>query len=41
VTAADELCSHRRGTRGPKFGAEDRAAREFPLFIVLTCVRIR
>ncbi len=40
VVAAEELCSHRRGTKGPRFGAEDRAAREFPLFIVLAALRI-
>jgi SAM-dependent methyltransferase len=40
VVAADELCSHRRGTKGPRFGAEDRAAKEFPLFLVLTAARI-
>nr|MBA3710713.1 SAM-dependent methyltransferase [Planctomycetota bacterium] len=40
VIAADELCSHRRGTKGPRFGAEDRAMKEFPLFLVLTAVRL-
>jgi SAM-dependent methyltransferase len=39
IVAADELCSHRRGTKGPRFGAEDRAAKEFPVFLVLTAVR--
>lgn len=40
IVACDELTSHRRGTKGPRFGAEDRAAREFPLFLVLTCHRL-
>ena len=40
VTAADELCSHRRGTRGIRSAAEDLSAREFPVFLVLTAVRI-
>jgi SAM-dependent methyltransferase len=36
VTACDELCSHRRGTKGTRYGAEDRSAKEFPVFLVLT-----
>ena len=36
LVASDELCSHRRGTMGPRYGAEDRSAREFPVFLVLT-----
>ncbi len=40
VIGCAELCSHRRGSRGPKFGAEDRAAKEFPVFLVLTAVRL-
>lgn len=36
VTGCDELCSHRRGTKGTRYGAEDRAAKEFPVFLVLT-----
>ncbi|MBA2480762.1 MAG: class I SAM-dependent methyltransferase [Planctomycetes bacterium] len=39
VIGADELCSHRRGTKGPRFGAEDRAAKEFPVFLVIAAVR--
>lgn len=39
VIAAEELCSHRRGTRGPRFLAEDRAAKEIPQFLVLTALR--
>jgi ubiquinone/menaquinone biosynthesis C-methylase UbiE len=39
VIGAEELCSHRRGTKGPRYGAEDRAAKEFPVFLVLTAVR--
>lgn len=40
VTAADELCSHRRGTKGPRYGAEDISFKEFPVFLVLTAVRL-
>lgn len=40
VIAADELCSHRRGTNGPRFAAEDRSAIEFPVFLALTAVRL-
>ncbi len=40
VIACEELCSHRRGTKGPRFGAEDRAAKEFPVFLVLTAQRL-
>ena len=36
VVGCDELCSHRRGTKGPRYGAEDRSAKEFPVFLVLT-----
>jgi SAM-dependent methyltransferase len=40
VVACDELISHRRGTKGPRWAAEDHAAREIPLFLVLTCARL-
>ncbi len=40
VIAAEELCSARRGTKGPRYMAEDRAAREIPVFLVLTAVRL-
>jgi len=40
VIASEELCSHRRGTRGPRFLAEDRAAKEIPQFLVLTAQRL-
>jgi len=40
VIAAEELCSHRRGTKGARSAAEDRAAREFPLFLVLAAVAL-
>jgi SAM-dependent methyltransferase len=40
VIASEELCSHRRGTKGPRYGAEDRSLKEFPLFLVLTAVRL-
>lgn len=35
VVGAEELCSNRRGTRGARFAAEDFAAREIPVFLVL------
>jgi 2-polyprenyl-3-methyl-5-hydroxy-6-metoxy-1,4-benzoquinol methylase len=40
AVGAEELCSHRRGTKGPRYQAEDRAAREIPQFLVLTAVRL-
>ncbi len=40
VTGAEELCSHRRGTKGPRSGAEDIAAKEIPLFLVLAGIRL-
>lgn len=40
VTACEELCSNRRGTEGPRSSAEDRAAKEFPVFLALTAVRL-
>lgn len=40
ITGCDELTNPRRGTRGHRFAAEDRAAREIPLFLVLTAVRL-
>jgi hypothetical protein len=40
VTAADEWCSHRRSQAGPRSRAEHRAAREFPLFLALTTIRL-
>jgi SAM-dependent methyltransferase len=39
VVGCEELCSGRRGTRGVRWAAEDRAAKEIPLFLVLTAVR--
>lgn len=40
VVGAQELCSHRRGSQGRKSAAEDKAAREFPVFLILTAVRL-
>ena len=40
IVGCEELCSHRRGTQGIRSSAEDRAAKEFPVFIVLTAVRL-
>ncbi len=40
VIGCEELCSHRRGTQGIRSSAEDRAAKEFPVFLVLTAVRL-
>jgi SAM-dependent methyltransferase len=41
VVACDELCNPRRGTKGTRFAAEDRAAHEIPLFLALTAQRVR
>jgi hypothetical protein len=41
ITGCDELTNPRRGTRGTRFAAEDLAAKEIPLFLVLTAVRLR
>lgn len=40
VIGCEELCSHRRGTQGIRSSAEDRAAKEFPVFMVLTATRL-
>jgi SAM-dependent methyltransferase len=40
VVGAEELCSHRRGSRGVRSAAEERACSEFPLFLVLTAERL-
>ncbi|MFM2091649.1 MAG: hypothetical protein RLZZ127_2138 [Planctomycetota bacterium] len=40
VTGMDELTSPRRGTKGRASAMEDRATEEFPLFCVLTAVRL-
>jgi len=39
VTACEELCNPRRGTRGKASAEEERLAREFPLFLLLTAQR--
>jgi ubiquinone/menaquinone biosynthesis C-methylase UbiE len=41
ITGCEELCNPRRGTKGTRFAAEDLAAKEIPLFLVLTAVRLR
>ncbi len=41
VTGCDELLNPRRGTKGHRFAAEDLAAREIPIFLVLTALRLR
>jgi SAM-dependent methyltransferase len=41
ITGCDELTNPRRGTKGTRFAAEDLAAKEIPLFLVLTAVRLR
>lgn len=41
VTGCDEPTNPRRGTKGVRFAAEDMAAREIPLFLILTAVRLR
>lgn len=40
IIGCDELTNPRRGTHGHRFAAEDRAAKEIPLFLVLTAVRL-
>ncbi|MDA3962858.1 MAG: methyltransferase domain-containing protein [Planctomycetota bacterium] len=40
VVACEELCSPKRGSAGRKQEAEERAAREFPMFLVLTAQRL-
>ena len=40
IIGCDELTNPRRGTRGDRFAAEDRAAKEIPLFLVLTAMRL-
>ncbi|TVR39560.1 MAG: methyltransferase domain-containing protein [Planctomycetota bacterium] len=40
VIGSEELCSHRRGSRGRKSAAEDAAHREFPVFLLLTAQRL-
>lgn len=37
VVKCEEWISHREPTRGPRFAAEDRARKEFPLFLFLEC----
>lgn len=41
VVGCDELTNPRRGTKGTRFAAEDLAAKEIPLFLVLTAVRLK
>lgn len=40
VIGCEEPASPRRGSPGPRAEAEERAAREFPLFLILTAVRL-
>lgn len=40
VIGCEELCSNRRGTQGIRSSAEDRANKEFPVFMVLTATRL-
>lgn len=40
VVGFDELISPRRGSKGRASASEDRATEEFPLFLVLTAVRL-
>ncbi len=37
VIKCEEWISHREPTRGPRFAAEDKARKEFPLFLYLEC----
>ena len=41
IVGCEELTNPRRGTKGTRFAAEDLAAREIPLFLILTAVRLR
>ena len=41
VAGCDELTNPRRGTKGTRFIVEDLAAKEIPLFLVMTAVRLR
>ncbi|MEK7413294.1 MAG: methyltransferase domain-containing protein [Planctomycetota bacterium] len=41
ITGCDELTNPRRGTKGSRYAAEDLAAREIPLFLVLTATKLR
>jgi len=41
IIGCEELTNPRRGTKGTRFAAEDLAAREIPLFLVLTAVRCK
>jgi hypothetical protein len=40
VIGAEELGSPRRGSPGKWAAADERAAREFPVFLLLTAVRL-
>ncbi len=37
VVKCEEWVSHRQPTQGPRFAAEDKARKEFPLFLFLEC----
>ncbi|OGH91180.1 MAG: hypothetical protein A2534_04350 [Candidatus Magasanikbacteria bacterium RIFOXYD2_FULL_39_9] len=37
VAKCEEWISHREPTKGPRFAAEDKARKEFPLFLFLEC----
>lgn len=41
LVGCEEPTNPRRGTKGARFAAEDLAAKEIPLFLILTAVRLR
>lgn len=41
IDAMEEWPSHRRSEPGPRAAAEDRARREFPMFLAIRCVKPR
>jgi len=40
VTECEELFSHRRSQPGPRAKGENRAVREFPVFLAISCVKL-
>ena len=40
VTRLEEWTSHKESEKGPRAGAENRARKEFPLFLFLEAVKV-
>jgi ubiquinone/menaquinone biosynthesis C-methylase UbiE len=40
ITVCEELFSHRRSQPGPRAKGENRAVKEFPVFLAISCVRL-